>query len=128
MILKVNDRIYCAFDLNIMKRQFFILGILINIIFYSCSAVSRTKHISCKDDRDISGRYKLSPWQTIEFKLHFKNGRSSLDGNVHVSHSRSVSCTYGHSSSGRFISKSCTNWHFTRRHTLKYRMRCSRKK
>ena len=122
-----NIFFYTTFDLNIMKIQFFTLGILINIIFYSCSAVSSVKHVVCRNDNDITGKYKLSPWKTVEFKVHFKNDRSSVDGNVHVSHSRNVSCTYGFATF-KYISKSCTNWHFIRGQTLKYRMRCKGEK
>ena len=70
-----------------MKRQFFILGILINTIFYSCSAVSSVKStLSCRNDNNMYGRYKLSPWKTVEFRLYFKNGREATHGNVHVAH------------------------------------------
>ena len=118
-----NIFFYTTFDLNIMKIQFFTLGVLISIIFYSCSAVSRTKHFSCRNDNDITGKYKLSPWKTIHFKVHFKNSRPSFVGNIHVSHPKSVSCTFIYSG-GSFLSKSCTNWSFSRHKTLKYKMSC----
>ena len=107
-----------------MKRQLFILGILINVMFYSCSAVSRTRHVVCKkNDYMHGGRYKLSPWKTIQFKLYFKNSRTATDGNIHIYKSKHVSCTSG-VTVRNFISKSCTNWNFSRRKTLQYRMYC----
>ena len=106
-----------------MKIQCFTLSILIYIIFYSCSAVSSVKNVSCRNDDDVYGKYRLPPWQTVEFRLYFKNGRSATDGNIRISTSRIVSCTFVFGGD-KMITKSCTNWHFTRRQTLKYKMRC----
>ena len=48
----------------------------------------------------------------------------AINGDIHITHSRSVSCTllFGHGD--KMITKSCTNWHFTRHETLKYRLDC----
>ena len=102
------------------------MGILINVIFYSCSAVSRTKHMTCKNDRDIHGIHKLSPWKTIEFKVYFKNGLKTEHGYVHIKHSKSVSCTDGQEFFD-FKTKSCANWSFRRRKTLRYKVVCIRR-
>ena len=108
-----------------MKTQYFTLSILIYIIFYfySCSAVSRTKHITCKErNYHINGKHKLSPWKTIRFKVHFKH-RRRIPGVIHIAHSKYVSCTLTYND-GLFLTKSCTNWSFARRKTLKYRIKC----
>ena len=111
-----------------MKIQLVTLVILINMLFYSCSAVSRLKSFSCRNDDYIYGRYKLSPWKTVEFRLYFKNHRpAASDGAIDVTHPKSVSCTwlFGHR---QMLTRSCTNWSFRHHKTLKYRMQCSRKK
>ena len=116
-----------TFDFNMMKIQFFTVGFLINIIFYSCSAASHVKRVVCRNDNDIYGRYKLASWRTVEFRLYLKNGRTVTSGNIHVSRSKNVSCTWPYSGR-KYISKSCTNWNFSRRRTFSYTMRCGGKK
>ena len=104
-----------------LKIPFFTLGILINVLFYSCSAVSRIKHVTCRTgDRHIYGNYKLSPWKTIEFRLHFKRRKPK---GLYLNPSKGVTCT-GSLTTRKYITKSCTNWHFSRRKKIKFRMDC----
>ena len=108
-----------------MKKQSLTLGILISIVFYSCSATSVVRRFYCKTASDIHGTYKLSPWKTIHFYTYMQHGYTARRGNIHVSHSKSVSCTvtFGTGTS-KTMRKSCTNWAFARRKTLRYRIVC----
>ena len=115
---------YTTSDWNIMKRQLLIWGILINVIFYSCSAVSTRRHIFCYNGLDVHGSYKLSAWKTVELKTHYRNHLKPSDGWVHVSHSKSVSCT-GDYNFRKIKTKSCTNWSLHRK-TIRYRVVCYR--
>ena len=111
-----------------MKKQFFTLGILISIIFYSCSATSAVKRFRCYNYSDIHGNYKLRPWKTIHFYAYLKHGYSASSADIHVSYSKSVSCTntFGTGKS-KTMRKSCTNWSFRRSKTLRYKIVCLRK-
>ena len=116
---------YTTSDWNIMKRQLLILGILINVIFYSCSAVSTRRHIFCYNGLDIHGSYKLSAWKTVELKTHYRNRLDPTNGWVNVRHSKSVTCT-GDWDFENIKTKSCTNWSLLRK-TIRYKVVCFRK-